>query len=424
MSYPDTSPDAHSGPGTRRLPSPALRFAPRPAFFLRALVLLAVPALLLAGCADEGPVAPPALDAEALDTEALAPGWAASASTGRPLTVMSRNLYLGGDISPLLDGGDLGEAAAGIWAQIQLTEYPTRARALAREIVRAGADLVGLQEVTNFDLLLDAGDGGLVPLPPIHFLPLLLDELEALGVSYQAAVELRGTRVTVPVSLGEGAPTILVTYEDGQAILVRQGVETRNEASGLYQAAPPPEFTAGVPFVRGWSSTEARVSGRWVRFVNTHLEVQDLWPWQVQQTEELLAQVANRAMPVILVGDMNSAANPSAPPDRKTPTYEMILRAGFDDLWLRGKKAPDGGLTCCHDPSLDNPVATFDQRIDFVFARNVPSGRGFAGSAQVEVVGAHPTDRFRGSLGQPLWPSDHAGLVARLRLPVGLLDAR
>ncbi len=395
MTYPPACP----GPDTCRLPSPGRRFAPKPVTLFRALVLSAVPALLLAGCADEGPVAPPAPE-----TEALTPAWAGAAATGRPLTVMSRNLYLGGDISPLLDGGDLGEAAAGIWAQIQLTEYPTRATALAREIVRAGADLVGLQEVTNFDLL--------------------LAELEALGVSYRAAVELRGTRVTVPVSLGAGAPAILVTYEDGQAILVREGMETRHEASGLYQAAPPPEFTAGVPFVRGWSSVEARVSGRWVRFVNTHLEVQDLWPWQVQQTEELLALMADRTMPVILVGDMNSAANPSAPPDRTTPTYGMILKAGFDDLWLRGKKATDGGLTCCHAPSLDNPVATFDQRIDFVFARNVPSGRGFAGSAELDVVGADPADRFRGSLGQPLWPSDHAGLVARLRLPVGLLAAR
>jgi len=86
-----------------------------------------------------------------------------------------------------------------------------------------------------------------------------------------------------------------------------------------------------------------------------------------------------------------------------------VLRAGFADNW----KAPDreaAGLTCCERADLLNPQPTFDQRIDFVFTRNLPDG---AVPVHREVVGDRPGDRTSAGL----WPSDHAGVVGTFHVP-------
>ena len=62
------------------------------------------------------------------------------------------------------------------------------------------------------------------------------------------------------------------------------------------------------------------------------------------------------------------------------------------------------GLTCCEQADLLNPRPTFDQRIDFIFGRDLPAG---AVPIRREVVGDRPGDRT----GAGLWPSDHAGVV-------------
>jgi hypothetical protein len=49
-----------------------------------------------------------------------------------------------------------------------------------------------------------------------------------------------------------------------------------------------------------------------------------------------------------------------------------------------------------------------DQRIDFVFVRDLKV-------LTAKIVGAHPSDHRTG-----LWPSDHAGLVARAKPEQGM----
>ena len=66
--------------------------------------------------------------------------------------------------------------------------------------------------------------------------------------------------------------------------------------------------------------------------------------------------------------------------------------------------ASAGVFTCGQGPVLDNPVSKLDERIDYVFVRD-------ADVRECRVVGDQPEDRTRPG---GLWPSDHAGVVARL----------
>jgi endonuclease/exonuclease/phosphatase family metal-dependent hydrolase len=371
-------------------------------------------AFLAAGCADHGPTDPvSSLGAPSLGPppEAAIPG---------EVRVLTRNLYLGGDIGPILAAQSQEEllaAAATAWNQIQLTDYPARAARLAEEISYTRPDLVGLQEVTRYTVgdFPPPGEELFPTEPLLDFLPVLQAQLAARGLLYDAVIRQPNIRVALPVAIGGEMRRI--GYEDSDAILIRGGIPWTGADARLFQAMPPLEFTAGIPFRRGWTQVDAQVGGRWVRFVNTHLEIQSFRPIQEAQTAELLAALADSPHPLILVGDFNSAANPSAPEDRKTGSYTRILNAGFFDLWDR-EDDPDGGLTCCHYPNLANATAeVLDQRLDIVFVRNRAHAPGFAGGSFVEVVGASPEDRFQGSLGQPLWPSDHAGLAASVILP-------
>jgi endonuclease/exonuclease/phosphatase family metal-dependent hydrolase len=99
-------------------------------------------------------------------------------------------------------------------------------------------------------------------------------------------------------------------------------------------------------------------------------------------------------LPVVLVGDMNSG------PGSDVGAYDILTGGGLADVG-------GTGLTCCHANDLRNPDATLTKRIDLVFARG-----GFR-PVSAEVVGNEPADRIAGGL----WPSDHAGVVATLKLP-------
>ncbi|NIL98463.1 MAG: hypothetical protein GTO53_11260 [Planctomycetales bacterium] len=81
------------------------------------------------------------------------------------------------------------------------------------------------------------------------------------------------------------------------------------------------------------------------------------------------------------------------------------MAAGFLDAWSETHPS-DPGFTCCQDPDLLNPVSLNSQRIDLVLHR-----AGWE-SLAAEVVGEDPADRTPSGF----WPSDHAGVVATVRM--------
>jgi endonuclease/exonuclease/phosphatase family metal-dependent hydrolase len=334
---------------------------------------------------------------------ALAPAAAAAPAEpeqpGRELTALSRNLYVGFDVTSVLGATTPAEFVALAtqgWLTVVASAPEVRAEAWADEIARTRADVVGLQEAALFRLDVPA-DGPATPAEAVRydFVDLLLGALERRGLSYDVGAEFTGADLEVPTALGFD---VRLTGRD--VILVRadaRGGKLRvlGSAAAAYAAnlAVPTPF-GPVEIMRGWALSDVRLRGRTFRIVNTHLEPFST-PIQVAQAQELLAGPLATSRPVLALGDFNSG------PGRPTPVYGLLLGAGFVDVGAAG------GLTCCHAVNLRNPVPAFTQRIDLVLARG-----GFR-PLRAEVVGDEQA--VRDALG--LWPSDHGGPVATLRLP-------
>ena len=142
--------------------------------------------------------------------------------------------------------------------------------------------------------------------------------------------------------------------------------------------------------------------GRKFRFATTHLEADSAGVRSLQAID-MIAGGGSTDLPLVFVGDFNVTAT-----NASDTTYGQFLAAGFVDAWTR-KRPLDPGLTCCQAPNLLNPASLFDRRIDLVL---------FRGAFQVEdirLVGEKVSDKTPSGL----WPSDHAGVVATLRIPRG-----
>ena len=389
--------------------------SPGPAPARRTIVVLA--ALLLHGCADPAPTAPP-IAASGPELAVRLP-----AAGARGLTVMTRNLYLGGDILALGQPSPLPVPVrtAMLWGEIQASDFPERAGALAREIRDARAHLVGVQEapIYRIDPSGDAAVGGTNPatVVALDFLAILRDSLAALGVEYDVAAVRELTDVELPVLVSPGPPPsfIDVRYTDREAILVRRGVPTRNPGGGTF-AARFSLTVSGITIeaLRGWVSVEASVGGVWYRFVSTHLEVGGAAaPVQEAQARELVAALAGERLPIVLVGDFNSPADGSG-----TDSYAFLTGPGrFVDVWPEAnRKSP--GYTSPLPSSLFGPPS-LDERIDLILVRQgfgAAPAAGIVGGVHADVVGEELGDRTASGR----WPSDHAGVVAILRMPPAL----
>lgn len=316
---------------------------------------------------------------------------------------MTRNVYFGLDVGPLLSASNLPDLIAAVaagWAQVQGTNIPERAAKIAQEIATAKPDLVALQEVAQWF----TNVGGKIVIQ-YDWLELILRALSSLGLFY--------VPIAIKTDLDQAAPIDseggFIRLVDRHAILLRvtgsasqiQPHSTRAETfSALLRVSDALAGSLAVP--RSWIALDGTVDGRSFRLVETHLESLSV-NVQIAQARELLAQTASVESPVVVVGDFNSDAGPDGSDD--TLGYQAFMSAGFEDVWT-SLEASLPGSTCCQQPDLLNLPSELKRRIDLILIR------GEVEPIEVRLVGMQPTDRTPSGL----WPSDHAGVVAALRI--------
>ena len=323
--------------------------------------------------------------------------------------VMTRNLYLGSSLEGLLNARSLPEliaAAAQVAQNITDSKPDERAAAVAREIVKNHVDLVGLQEAT----IVRTGPLQLPPINPATFLPatgvvsdglkLLLLALDNLGEHYSVVAIVPGFDAQLPIppplSTPPGFDARLTTQI---AIIARSDLRLSNrEVQGFLANRTYPTAGGPVPNPRGWASVDVEKNGRKFRFATTHLETQN--PVQFPQAHDLINGAGNTTLPVVFVGDFNVTADSAADPT--FPVYQKFINANFVDAWPLNRP----GLTCCQAANLRNPASLLTHRLDLVLFR------GAIQVLDIHLVGNKSSDRTPSGL----WPSDHAGVVATLRV--------
>jgi hypothetical protein len=358
----------------------------------------------------------------------------AAAEASKPVTVMTRNVYLGGDFSRPLDATAglsgfpallaFGRANYTLRGIVDETDFPARARLLAREIAQRDPDLVGVQEVALWrhgPLQLDQIGVPNAQIVDYDFLALLLDALAREHVRYSAVSVQMESDVEGPAFQSlPGDPSSgddRLTMRD--VILKRDASDVKVETvgSGQYAARIPVQVAgAGFAIIRGYNWADIRAGAVRLRFVNTHLESESSLI-ALRQMQELLGGPADApGRSVVVVCDCNSnPLNHTTKPTDPIPTphsapYDLITGpGGFADEWLLFAPA-SAGFTSGFNEFVNDPDLTgIDHRIDMVFGHSesgapLPVDHGW-------IVG----NDFENRTASGLWPSDHLGVVIRLR---------
>jgi endonuclease/exonuclease/phosphatase family metal-dependent hydrolase len=366
---------------------------------------------------------------------ALAVPASAPAATRPDVTVMTRNLYLGADLTAGVQASGLQglvDAAGKILDQVDRNDFRVRAKGLGAEILAGNPDLVGLQEVALWRTAPCTEN----PLPPkatkvrYDYLALLMKQLKG---RYRVAIAEPEFDFEVFVNQDGDASTAAPNCPFGSeingrltmrdVILARKGRVTTSNAKGghyktLLQVRPG---GVAVDVTRGWTRVDAKVPGaRRFRFVNTHLEAfdnqkanhtntggSDVGNGEIRaaQAKELVGSggAATGSLPVVLVGDLNSDHRTEVKPGDAL-AYDAVRHAGF------AERSTSNPLGCCLNADIlttsgGGKLRDFDHQVDHVMT-DTPKKIKLVAS---RVTGLKPVNGF--------WDSDHAGLLSALTLP-------
>jgi endonuclease/exonuclease/phosphatase family metal-dependent hydrolase len=377
---------------------------------------------------------------------------AAGKKKGAKLTVMSRNLYLGADLTPILTANNIDtavNAGGDIVNQVHATKFPSvRAASIAAEIKKRKPDIVGLQEAALWrtgpvDLNAALGSPVATQIDPLggDFLTDLLTQLNKGGKKASAAAKKKkkGIRYALAVVKPEFDAEFPVN-DNGQgsglsgadhnerltmrdAILIRKGVGIKfsHPTTGTFNTLLR-VVVGGVKTLdvtRGWATLDVKARGRSFHVVDTHLEAFDSTgnnntnqgtsvgkgDVRAAQAAQLVTAMPNGAVragkiPTILIGDMNSDDN-TVPNNGDRNAYNALLAGGFTE------RSTANPLGCClNDPFLvggPNSINDFDHQVDHVLANK----------NKVKFVKGFVDGR---ALVNGLFPSDHAALTSVLKI--------
>ena len=343
---------------------------------------------------------------------------------------MNWNVYIGAAIEDALGvpPEQIQYAAGMAFARVLANDFASRAGEMGEQATRFGPHLIGFQEVTLFEVF--NGE---------DFVPILDYEamlLAALGPDYAVAAKSQNFQtpvlpVTLPVvpcfadqscapppacaSVGE---CLLIRLTDYDLVVARTDVATSNPQAHrfTYNLGDGPFADPSIPFpiYRGWASVDATIEGLELRFASTHLEPADLADGSIvpelEQLQRLqageLAATIGTDLPVVSVGDYNTDAYGSS-----TETYQDLLVFGFEDAWSQS----GNGMTCCQTEDLSIRKSIRDRRVDLIMLRGDFGllEPGIPGAVSTRVLGSRIADLTDSGL----WPSDHAGVLATMKLP-------
>lgn len=409
------------------------------------------------------------------------------------VTVMTRNIYLGADVSVALALlPDFPAAAQFMWDQMVATDINRRAPQLAAEASSSRPDVIGIQEATRW-LCQPSLLGGQTLV--FDFLQEFLQASRDAGNPYVVAEHDGSEAVNQGFAIGPipgltmvrdpavfqpifGTDEAACGFTIADALLVREGL------AGEVLAAGTTEYDQAYPIVpgllvieRGYVWADISIQGTPARFVTTHLEAAsdaDVIPNSAIQARQLVDDLGGTAMPLIVMGDFNSdPRDPREPKDNPgeqpviSPTcspqpaqvsadtadstcnaYWVMRSAGYQDAgpdaatnFTWGFNALLAGPDAQRLPfaRADGNDAGLTDRLDYVFTRGATATSArLVGHTWPEGSNAWTCDDPRqeqlaaeagAALGVDVpesacLPSDHAGVVADIRLdPSTVVDA-
>jgi endonuclease/exonuclease/phosphatase family metal-dependent hydrolase len=350
---------------------------------------------------------------------------------GTTVNVMTRNLYLGADLTPAIQSTSTAgfiEANGEIFRTLEASNFPVRAKGLAKEILEKEPDLVGLQEVALWRTAAPSLGPVFSGRPEAttvkyDFLKLLLAQLNKGKALYKAVVvqnefdfEAPANANGIPQDGPKPYPGLLENAEINGRLTMRDvilarvgaGVKTSNAKGGNFSKLLVVKVAGSkeVAVTRGWVSVDAKVRGsKPFHFVDTHLEAFDNeaeYPSiRAQQASELVAPggPATSKLPVILVGDLNSYVKTEVKPG-DGQAYRVLTKAGFRE---RATSKPTG--CCINSADLKSGTnAEMNHKVDHIMT---------SAPKQVKLISSAVTGR---KMANGYWDSDHAGLFSSLKI--------
>lgn len=324
---------------------------------------------------------------------------------GSKLKVMTYNVYAGTSYAGATDPNlaVFLQSMTNALLEIRASDPAGRAQAVAREIAAHSPHLVSLQEVftvstgpTKDSLTLE-----------FDYLQLLLQALADMGANYTPVESVQTWDATVPTTVGYlrsswrivilartdlKAEHFFVTNVDGNRFSSR----ITYPLPALNGSADCPSDLVGsacyMAWPRGWAFADITYRGKQFRFVNATLESNST-SRNIAQGVELLNGPLQTDRSVALAADLNCDLSNATDP--KLATCVRILNAGFEDAW--GAAKPAG-------PGFTKELPIMTMRGDYVMLR------GWLHAESAALVGDDAADMTASGL----WPSNHAGVIAKL----------